>query len=92
MEGRIPIKVQTKVPGQQGHVSRAEFDELKSMLKQVLLTVAGNGQNRPLSSPGLSNIARKFSKEDRVGLRDFSSEVMPKKSIKFFKIFKWTAE
>ena len=76
----IAIKVQTKVQGQQGHVSSAEFDELKSAPEQVFLTVAGNGQNPPLSSP-----SNKFSKEDRVGLRDFPGQVMPKKSIKFLK-------
>ena len=56
-------------------MSRAEVDELKPVLKQVLLTVAGNGQNPPLSSPSNSF---KVSKEDRVDLRDFSGQVTPK--------------
>ena len=49
------------------------------MLKQVLLTVAGDGQNRPLSTVPDPQTALKFSKEDRVGPLDFSGQVMPKK-------------
>ena len=36
--------------------------------------------------------ALKFSREDRVGPWVFSGQVMPKKSVKLFRIFKWTAE